>query len=76
MGKPVLFSLLIYSCYFQLEYLEVGTPVSNSFYLGGPKGEAYGLNLDRTRFTLDSCLNLRPETGIPGLYLTGNNLGY
>ncbi|XP_041350180.1 all-trans-retinol 13,14-reductase-like [Gigantopelta aegis] len=57
----------------KLEYFEVGTPVSNSFYLGGPKGEAYGLNLTKTRFTLDSCLNLRPETGIPGLFLTGQD---
>ncbi|XP_041350179.1 all-trans-retinol 13,14-reductase-like isoform X2 [Gigantopelta aegis] len=57
----------------KMEYLEVGTPVSNSFYLGNPKGEAYGLNLTKPRFTLDSCLNLRPETGIPGLFLTGQD---
>jgi len=55
-------------------YMEVGTPVTNSYYLGGPEGEMYGMNQDKKRFTAEVQSKLRPDTDIPGLYLTGQDM--
>ena len=57
---------------FQLEYFDVGTPLSNRFYLGCPSGEIYGLNHVKERVKPEVTIELRPKTEIPGLYLTGN----
>ncbi|CAL1538385.1 unnamed protein product [Lymnaea stagnalis] len=54
-------------------YMEVGTPVSNQYYLAAPKGEMYGLDQKVARFTADVASKLRPDTDIPGLYLTGQD---
>ena len=53
--------------------MEVGTPVTNKFYLGQPAGEICGLDLGGNRFTVDSITKLRADTDIPGLYLTGES---
>lgn len=57
---------------FQLDYIDVGTPLSNKHYLGQPEGEIYGLHHARQRFLPEYSMYLRPKSGIPGLYLTGN----
>ncbi|XP_005089178.1 all-trans-retinol 13,14-reductase [Aplysia californica] len=54
-------------------YLEVGTPVTNSYYLGFPKGEMYGICQGNARYTAEAASKLRPETDIPGLYITGQD---
>ncbi|XP_005089177.1 all-trans-retinol 13,14-reductase [Aplysia californica] len=54
-------------------YMEVGTPVTNSHYLACPEGEMYGLDQGKARFTADVASKLRPDTDIPGLYLTGQD---
>ncbi|XP_012934886.1 all-trans-retinol 13,14-reductase [Aplysia californica] len=54
-------------------YMEVGTPVTNSYYLGFPKGEIYGICQGNARYTADAASTLRPETDIPGLYITGQD---
>ena len=36
-----------------------------------PHGELYGLKNDKSRFQPEFCMHLRPESGVPGLYLTG-----
>ncbi|XP_046380496.2 all-trans-retinol 13,14-reductase-like [Haliotis rufescens] len=58
----------------QLEYMEVGTPVTNKHYLGAPLGEMYGMNHGLERLSAETSINMRPATGIPGLYMTGQDV--
>lgn len=58
----------------RLEYLEVGTPLSNQYYLDSYRGEVYGLDHDIKRFDPFVQAELRPETPIPGLFLTGQDV--
>ncbi|CAG0888764.1 unnamed protein product [Cyprideis torosa] len=58
----------------KLEYSNFGSALTHNHYLGVEKGEAYGLRHDRFRFSLDNQAILRPETGIPGLYMTGQDI--
>lgn len=53
-------------------YFDVGTPLSNKYYLGFQHGEMYGLDHNMARFLPQTSIQLRPKTDIPGLYLTGN----
>ncbi len=55
-------------------YMDVGTPLSNIHYLGTPRGEVYGIDHNTTRFTLPAMAALRPQTSLPGLYLTGQDV--
>ena len=54
-----------------IDYIEIGTPVTNSHYLGQPHGEIYGLDHGYGRFDPWMMAQLRQKTDIPGLYLTG-----
>lgn len=54
-----------------MEYIDSGTPLSHQYYIGSPKGEIYGIDHTRKRFEYELAMNLRPETKIPGVYLTG-----
>ena len=56
---------------FQADYIEFGTPLSSKYYLGQAEGELYGLSNGKTKFLPENVMYLRPESGIPGLYLTG-----
>ena len=56
------------------EYFEVGTPLSNQYYLGSHGGEVYGVDHDVTRFSPSVLMELRPETGVKGLFLTGQDV--
>ncbi|XP_060569543.1 all-trans-retinol 13,14-reductase-like [Ruditapes philippinarum] len=58
----------------KLDYIDVGTPVSNKHYLGQPEGEMYGLEHNIRRYEPDISMHLRAHSGIPGLYLTGQDL--
>ena len=52
--------------------MELGTPVSNNYYLDAPRGEIYGLDHTAKRFgSAEVAMHLRPDSGIPGLLLTG-----
>ena len=65
---------MYYPCYsfWQVEYFNVGTPVSNQYYIGSAKGEIYGLDHSKERFgSPEVIMTLRPDTDIPGLLLTG-----
>ena len=56
-----------------MDYIDVGTSLSNMHYLGQPEGETYGLDHAKTyRYHPETSMYLRPESGVPGLYLTGN----
>jgi all-trans-retinol 13,14-reductase len=48
--------------------------MTNSYYLGQPNGELYGLDHAMERFSPWSAARLRPTTDIPGLYLTGQDI--
>ena len=52
----------------------MGSPLTNTFYLGTAKGEVYGIDHDTTRFSIESMARMRPDVGIPGLYLTGQDV--
>ena len=55
-------------------YTDVGTPLSNDFYLGSVRGEVYGLAHVVERYSRrDAMLALHPQTSVPGLYLTGQD---
>ena len=51
-----------------------GTPLTHVHYLNSMHGEIYGINHNKERFSLDQAMDLRPETPIPGLYLTGQDV--
>lgn len=54
----------------KIDYQELSTPLSTSFFTGHPHGEMYGLSHTPARFRLP----LRAKTSIDGLYLTGADL--
>lgn len=55
--------------------MELGTPLTNKYYLGSPRGEIYGLDHDLERMcNPDIMMHLRPDCEIPGLLLTGDLL--
>ena len=56
------------------EYFEVGSPLSNIFYLNTVKGEVYGADHNLPRFSMEAIANLRPDIGVPGLFLTGQDV--
>ena len=58
----------------RMEYFEVGSPLTNVYYLGTEKGEVYGADHDTARFSLEAMANMRPDIGVPGLYLTGQDI--
>jgi len=58
----------------KIDYIEIGSPVTNTHYIGSPHGEIYGLDHTRERFEPEMVAKLRPETDIPGLYLTGQDI--
>jgi len=58
----------------KVEYMELGSPVTNNYYIRSTKGEIYGLDHNKNRFRPDLATKLRPEIGVPGLYLTGQDV--
>ena len=56
----------------KITHYEVGTPLTNQFYLGCLDGEGYGLNSTDYRYSV--AHELRPETPIKNLYLTGQDI--
>jgi all-trans-retinol 13,14-reductase len=55
----------------KIAYTDMGTAVTNDYYLGTHKGAVYGLAHTPERFAADW---LRPRTPIRGLYLTGQDV--
>ena len=51
--------------------MEVGTPVTNKYYLAYSFGEMYGLAQSQSRFSPQAVACLRPDTDVPGLFLAG-----
>ncbi|XP_068202476.1 all-trans-retinol 13,14-reductase-like [Palaemon carinicauda] len=57
-----------------IDYVAIGTPISNKHYIATAKGEIYGLDHTSERFSLWNNALLRPKTDIPGLFLTGQDV--
>ena len=55
----------------KVDYYELSTSLSTDYFCRYSKGEIYGLDHDPKRFEQDW---LKPETDIPGLYLTGQDV--
>ena len=53
-------------------YSELSTPLSTVAYTGAEQGGVYGLEPSPRRFLSTS---LRAKTPVPGLYLTGQDVG-
>jgi all-trans-retinol 13,14-reductase len=57
------------------DYFDVGTPLTYRRFLASDRGAWYGLEHSTHRFDpRHYYLTLRPETGIDGLYLTGQDV--
>jgi len=58
----------------KIDFVDIGSPVTNKTYLGQPHGEIYGLDHTSERFDPLMVAKLRPKTDIPGLFLTGQDI--
>ncbi|XP_053707783.1 all-trans-retinol 13,14-reductase-like [Synchiropus splendidus] len=58
----------------KIEYVDAGTPVTNTHYIGAPKGEIYGADHGIGRFSPEVNTTVRPQTPLKNLYLTGQDV--
>ncbi|CAH1788800.1 unnamed protein product [Owenia fusiformis] len=58
----------------RLAYMNVGSPLSNNYYIGSNRGECYGMAHNSPRFSATNSAHLRPKTDIPGLFITGQDV--
>uniref|UniRef100_A0A6Q2XSX4 All-trans-retinol 13,14-reductase n=1 Tax=Esox lucius TaxID=8010 RepID=A0A6Q2XSX4_ESOLU len=58
----------------KVEYIDAGTPITNSHYIGCPKGEIYGADHGIARFSPECSATVRPRTPLKKLYLTGQDV--
>jgi len=57
-----------------IDVVQIGTPLTNEHYLCAHEGSIYGLDHCQERFLPKDSSLLRPTTGIPGLFLTGQDI--
>ncbi|XP_032442578.1 all-trans-retinol 13,14-reductase-like isoform X2 [Xiphophorus hellerii] len=58
----------------KIEYIDAGTPITNTHYIGAPKGEFYGVDHGIARFNPELNATIRPQTPLKNLYLTGQDV--
>lgn len=58
----------------KIEYVDAGTPVTNTYYIGAPRGEIYGADHSIGRFDPELNATVRPQTPLKNLYLTGQDV--
>lgn len=58
----------------QIEYVDAGTPITNTHYIGAPKGEIYGADHGKGRFSPELNAMVRAQTPLKNLYLTGESI--
>ncbi|XP_056143931.1 all-trans-retinol 13,14-reductase-like [Lampris incognitus] len=58
----------------KIEYIDAGTPITNTHYIGAPKGEIYGADHGIERFSAELNATVRPQTPLKNLYLTGQDV--
>eukprot|EP00092_Neocalanus_flemingeri_P083837 GFUD01105244.1.p1 GENE.GFUD01105244.1~~GFUD01105244.1.p1 ORF type:complete len:103 (+),score=37.21 GFUD01105244.1:2-310(+) len=57
-----------------IDFTDIGSPVTNKHYIAQPHGELYGLDHSVNRFDPLTVAKLRPQTDVPGLFLTGQDI--
>ncbi|KAL4659271.1 putative all-trans-retinol 13,14-reductase [Arapaima gigas] len=57
-----------------IEYIDAGTPLTHQYYIAAPRGEIYGCDHNKSRFTAEACAAIRPQTPLKNLYLTGQDV--
>lgn len=58
----------------KIEFIDAGTPITNTHYIGAPKGEIYGADHGVARFSAKLNATVRPQTPLKNLYLTGQDV--
>ncbi|KAG7459743.1 hypothetical protein MATL_G00213950 [Megalops atlanticus] len=58
----------------RIEYIDAGTPVTNQYYISAPRGEIYGCDHNKSRFSAELNVTIRPQTPFKNLYLTGQDV--
>ncbi|XP_067869450.1 all-trans-retinol 13,14-reductase-like [Heterodontus francisci] len=58
----------------RIEYIKVGSPLSNQFYIAASRGEIYGVSHDVSRFAAEAIATFRAKTPVKNLYLTGQDV--
>ncbi|XP_062302192.1 all-trans-retinol 13,14-reductase-like [Osmerus eperlanus] len=58
----------------KIEYVDAGTPITNTHYIGAPRGEIYGADHGTARFSAELNATVRPQTPLKNLYLTGQDV--
>nr|CAH0101002.1 unnamed protein product [Daphnia galeata] len=57
-----------------IDYFSVGTPITSEHYLNAKEGAIYGMEHGLERFSPEMASLLRPESGIEGLFLCGQDV--
>lgn len=57
-----------------IDYVDIGSPMTQKHYLAQHHGEIYGLDHSKDRLGPMNIALLRPKTDIPGLFLTGQDI--
>ena len=58
----------------KVEDYDVATPLTYQQFISSPEGEVFGCNHKKERFSPITAAMMRPNTPIPGLYLTGQDV--
>ncbi|XP_030407747.1 all-trans-retinol 13,14-reductase isoform X4 [Gopherus evgoodei] len=58
----------------KIECISSGSPLTNQHYIASPKGELYGAAHSISRLQAEATATLRPQTCVPNLYLTGQDI--
>ncbi|KAG9337604.1 hypothetical protein JZ751_028456 [Albula glossodonta] len=58
----------------KIEYVDAGTPITNQHYIAAPRGEIYGCDHGKERFSPELNATIRPQTPLKNLYLTGQDV--
>ncbi|NXK46925.1 RETST reductase, partial [Chauna torquata] len=58
----------------KVEYISGGSPLTNQHYIASPRGEIYGMDHDIARMQAEAVAAVRPQTAVPNLYLTGQDV--
>ncbi|XP_040394317.1 all-trans-retinol 13,14-reductase isoform X2 [Cygnus olor] len=58
----------------KIEYISGGSPLTNQHYIASPQGEIYGIDHDIARTQAEAIATMRPQTAVPNLYLTGQDV--
>ncbi|XP_062817383.1 all-trans-retinol 13,14-reductase isoform X3 [Anolis carolinensis] len=58
----------------KIEHVSAGTPLTNCHYIASPRGEMYGAEHSISRLQVEVTTTIRPQTPVPNLYLTGQDV--